>query len=480
MDGFTCEVCGDRIGGKVSEKLIKQHAKSRNHKLAAKKLSISVEPPLSIRNNDVKQVINDIDCAWCQLLRECEESSDTSVGDKVNNNEMEDSSCALVLSYTTSAPEDWINENELMKRSVHQRSITVFHQNDQNIHEYQSLTNEIWECHAPPVLQRVDKKTYSGSVPFLTFGDEDNCGTMENDAPHSFLDIANQFCQTDRQLSFPNIDINMKKFTVSSWKEARELLSHVHSLLSSARPDPFELLISSKIQQRYDRYAQNNNNNNNTNDDDDYSNNAKKNHTSNHHHNHNNISQKPTINIKEEVTNVNSCWAAVQLDGLQTPKWWNMRMKALKKVAVPTYDQIIVSSGFTDIGIHIDSFGKSKVPVDTYLTCICGMKLVIMMPPTTTSSSVITTQFSKLRFPFPDLPVVSVEDEEFRMRMKDVIGIVNDVGGYCFLLKAVSDYQRYATLFIPNGWHHWLLNLSSWTVLLSASQFPQSAVDCCG
>ena len=43
------------------------------------------------------------------------------------------------------------------------------------------------------------------------------------------------------------------------------------------------------------------------------------------------------------------------------------------------YSQLIVGSGPTDIGIHQDVYGPSKIPVDTYFTMCAGAKQVFQI-----------------------------------------------------------------------------------------------------
>ena len=75
----------------------------------------------------------------------------------------------------------------------------------------------------------------------------------------------------------------------------------------------------------------------------------------------------------------------------------------------------IVGSGRSGIGIHIDvdNYNCTRVPVDTYLTLVCGAKYVILLPPN-------QHMFEKDQ-PFPDI----IDAELARA--------VVDAGGYYFV-----------------------------------------------
>lgn len=43
-------------------------------------------------------------------------------------------------------------------------------------------------------------------------------------------------------------------------------------------------------------------------------------------------------------------------------------------------------------------------------------------------------------------------------------------GGYYFEVKPFSS-EKFAALFVPKGWHHWLLGKSDWAVGFGSSRF---------
>ena len=177
-------------------------------------------------------------------------------------------------------------------------------------------------------------------------------------------------------------------------------------------------------------------------------------------------------------------WAALVVDSIEHPVWWPRPKKENLRCCddgdVPNFNQVIIGSGETDIGIHIDnaprpccadgvahrdydmvdvedpqyksclSDGENSVHVDTYITMARGAKHVIMLPS--------GGNFFGDKAPFPR----NVDPE----LMKEIL----DHGGYFFTLEPVDD-EQHVTLFTPKGWHHWLLGKSSWHLIFGASRF---------
>ncbi|EKX35536.1 hypothetical protein GUITHDRAFT_146370 [Guillardia theta CCMP2712] len=178
-------------------------------------------------------------------------------------------------------------------------------------------------------------------------------------------------------------------------------------------------------------------------------------------------------------------WAALVVDSIKHPLWWPRKDRnvCVGVGDVPNFNQVIIGSGHTDIGIHIDnaprpsscsqpapgekiaydmvdhkdpqysfclSAGEESVHVDTYITMARGCKYVIMLPS--------GGNFFGDKQPFP-------KDVDFETMSK----IVN-AGGYYFSLEPV-DPEQHVTLFTPKSWHHWLLGMSDWHLIFGASRF---------
>lgn len=212
---------------------------------------------------------------------------------------------------------------------------------------------------------------------------------------------------TTKNIRLPNIDVNNVRVPLPSWSKAKKLLA----ILSNAdleNADLPELVTSCGLEFTPSPHQR------------DYS----------------------------------SWWVAFQIGDMIHPQWWLKRGKP-----VPTYDQLIVSAGPTDIGVHIDTYGPKLKPVDTYITILHGKKMVAMVPPS----------------PAGDLFYKKYEDTIFPQRKKDnerfneFIEEVKELKGYYFALECENDISM--TILIPKGWYHWVLNVSVWSVLLSASQF---------
>lgn len=76
-------------------------------------------------------------------------------------------------------------------------------------------------------------------------------------------------------------------------------------------------------------------------------------------------------------------WATFPTEQIQHPRWWPKAAAGADRrgygpASVPTYDQVIVGSGPTGIGCHIDTY--QSVPVSTSLTIAAGRKRVILLP----------------------------------------------------------------------------------------------------
>ena len=151
-----------------------------------------------------------------------------------------------------------------------------------------------------------------------------------------------------------------------------------------------------------------------------------------------------------------SYWAAfVVTDAKVDPEWWP------STDAVPTYDQVIVSSGASDIGCHQDNYGAARRPVDTYLTIVRGAKRVIMMPESAASCAFHALMHPEPPHPHPPFP---------RDIASHVLAQLVAAGGFYFDLAPI-DRHNHVTLFIPKGWHHWLECASDWAVVFSSSRF---------
>ncbi len=206
-------------------------------------------------------------------------------------------------------------------------------------------------------------------------------------------------------------------------------------------------------------------------------------------------------------------WAALVVDSIKHPLWWPRTDPSLcvGRGDVPNFNQVIIGSGPTDIGIHIDSAKPVLTPppslrdlslsdacdddqnagdliagvnhvnetpanatqnfdyvdpadgqyssclcdgprvhVDTYFTVARGRKNVIMLPS--------GGNFFGEKVPFP------------RDLTPDLIESILSRGGYFFSLEAISDTQ-FLTVFTPKGWHHWLLGMTDWHLIYGASRF---------
>jgi hypothetical protein len=103
--------------------------------------------------------------------------------------------------------------------------------------------------------------------------------------------------------------------------------------------------------------------------------------------------------------------------------------------------------------MHIDQYREDcdaeYKPVDTYFSLARGLKHVIMLPPGQT-----LFQGSQ---PFPLLPAY------------DVLEAILAAGGYIFDLEPI-DRTTPSCLYIPKGWHHWLLGGSKWAVAYGGSR----------
>ena len=156
--------------------------------------------------------------------------------------------------------------------------------------------------------------------------------------------------------------------------------------------------------------------------------------------------------LEDAHQNKATYWGAFNVaKHITNPKWWP------KEKNVPGYTQVIIGSGPTDIGIHIDQFGCENAPVDTYITMFCGKKIVLMLPPNVNKEQFSEWFDKKAEFP------KSLTREQFTR--------IKECGGYYFDLSSVSSGRGQITLFVPKGWFHWLLGQSEWAVIFGSSAF---------
>jgi hypothetical protein len=153
-------------------------------------------------------------------------------------------------------------------------------------------------------------------------------------------------------------------------------------------------------------------------------------------------------------------WVAFAVNDIAHPRWWpGMLMLKPSPLTfsednhVPTYDQVIVGRGATDIGLHCDRFcppDSEPTNVDTYFTLARGKKYVVMLPPG-------QTIFDE-RAEFPLNPSANL------------LEAIVESGGFIFDLEPVDKHTP-ACVYIPMGWHHWLLGGSAWAVAYGGSRF---------
>jgi hypothetical protein len=201
-----------------------------------------------------------------------------------------------------------------------------------------------------------------------------------------------------------------------------------------------------------------------------------------------NIKAKSLSNARRALLQASSAnemfWAALVVDAIDHPVWWPRPKKdncaCCDDGDVPNFNQVIIGSGETDIGIHIDNAPKpccggsgvardydlvdiddpqythcltkagTPVHVDTYITMARGCKHVIMLPS--------GGNFFGEKTPFP------------RKVDPDLMHKILEHGGYHFKLEPI-DAEQHVTLFTPKGWHHWLLGMSDWHLIFGASRF---------
>eukprot|EP01113_Clastostelium_recurvatum_P043435 TRINITY_DN7184_c1_g1_i1.p1 TRINITY_DN7184_c1_g1~~TRINITY_DN7184_c1_g1_i1.p1 ORF type:complete len:359 (-),score=59.76 TRINITY_DN7184_c1_g1_i1:6-983(-) len=178
-------------------------------------------------------------------------------------------------------------------------------------------------------------------------------------------------------------------------------------------------------------------------------------------------------------------WGAFSCeDAIRHPSWWPR-----DRPAVPGYTQIIVGSGPTDIGLHIDKYsptkGQPEAPVSTYITICAGSKQVLMLPPG--SAENIFPPGTRTVGNFPS-----------NLSAGDALAQkIQEVGGFYFKLQprhiTSSTQQMVApshnnedkdddddldqriiaehalTLFVPKGWSHWLLGGSTWAAIFGGT-----------
>lgn len=141
-------------------------------------------------------------------------------------------------------------------------------------------------------------------------------------------------------------------------------------------------------------------------------------------------------------------WTSMQADDeVIHPEWWPLDR------LVPTYTNVLMTQGINiGIGLHVDvdHYAKKGAVIDTYLTLVVGIKQVLMLPPGDVPQALSTLSA------FP------------RALSKDTLRVIRAQKGFYFTLNACN---RPATLYIPRGWHHWLISTSPFTVAFTASKY---------
>ena len=244
-----------------------------------------------------------------------------------------------------------------------------------------------------------------------------------------------------------------------------------------------------------------------------------------------NIKTKSLSNARRSLMQASSAgevfWAALVVDSIQHPPWWPRPKKDTCACCddgdVPNFNQVIIGSGETDIGIHIDnapkpcggggggaverdfdlvdiddpqyqhclSKGGQPVHVDTYITMARGLKHVIMLPsggnffgeksrfPCSVSPGLmqqildhkgsVEWNGSSLGSRSESISTVKCVCERESARSHATDGVGDDCR-YFFKLEPVDD-EQHVTLFTPKGWHHWLLGQAEWHLIFGASRF---------
>lgn len=110
--------------------------------------------------------------------------------------------------------------------------------------------------------------------------------------------------------------------------------------------------------------------------------------------------------------------------------------------------------------------GGSMRPVATYLAICEGAKLVLLLPPNQT-----------LLPPGGDPDILLNPTPQF-------LADIRAAGGYFFLLEDLPDkYSSWnsrdfdnfsaTALYMPAGWHHWLVGLTDWHIVYGGSFYPE-------
>ena len=235
-------------------------------------------------------------------------------------------------------------------------------------------------------------------------------------------------------------------------------------------------------------------------------------------------------------------WCTFVCQDMQHPRWWPKAAQGARglgpgPMSVPLYDQVIVGSGRTGIGIHRDVHGPHRRCVCTCLSLAKGVKHVMLLPPSCAESAVLnaygheTARCSTKQSPEEAHEAARTQDGacESTLNMKhgagecawfgdddtfpksppaDLLRRIALVGGYFFSMHAsnidiaedvhgqprvhddnhksrasggdypcldMHDDGAVLALYIPAGWFHWLLGDSDWHVIFGGSFFPRGS-----
>ncbi|WIA12812.1 hypothetical protein OEZ85_006442 [Tetradesmus obliquus] len=152
-------------------------------------------------------------------------------------------------------------------------------------------------------------------------------------------------------------------------------------------------------------------------------------------------------------------WCSL-IEAVQHPHWWP------EQGHVPTYDQVIFGRGNASIGLHFDKdnacAGGSRRPVNTYLAICSGAKLTLLLPPDQT------------------LLPAGGDSALLLQPSQQLLDDVKAAGGYFFLMEDDGQLVEGSTngfsgtgLYMPTGWHHWLVGLTDWHVVYGGSFYPE-------
>jgi len=208
-------------------------------------------------------------------------------------------------------------------------------------------------------------------------------------------------------------------------------------------------------------------------------------------------------------------WCTFLCDRMKHPRWWPKGAKGSGgvgpgRMGVPLYDQVIVGSGQTGIGIHRDVHGAGRRPVCTCLCLARGVKHVMLLPPTCAEPWLLAGGAPPKAEAVQALVQLSAEGEAVAGTAKrgagecawfgdddvfpkepspQLLGRIASVGGYFFSLHSAEapsgreespDCEEaegaVLALFIPAGWFHWLLGEGDWHCIFGGSFFPTAQI----